>query len=291
MSTPPSVVRTVSDLRTFVSNARQQGNRIGLVPTMGALHHGHLSLVDEISAHADVVIVSIFVNPTQFGEGEDFDTYPRTEHEDLAKLAATGAKLVYAPGVTEMYPPGDTTTISVSGISERFEGAARPGHFDGVATVVSKLLLQCQPDVAIFGEKDFQQLAVIRQFVRDLAIPTEIMGAPIVREADGLAASSRNAYLNPKARKTAGNFNVILKRLVEDAGAGIGLREVEKKAVDALRQAGFDSVDYVAIVDPVTLEPLERLDRDARVLSVARIGKVRLLDNMAIEAPETRGMP
>ncbi len=285
MSQHLEVVRTVAELRDRVANARSSGLRIGLVPTMGALHHGHLSLVDAISDKADLIVVSIFVNPTQFGEGEDFEAYPRDENSDLAKLSATAASLVYAPSVEEMYPAGDSTTIRVSGISERFEGMHRPGHFDGVATVVSKLLLHSAPDVAVFGEKDYQQLAVIRQFVKDLAIPSSIIGAPIVREADGLAASSRNVYLSEPAREIAGNLNVILTALVQEAKSGMELRACEEQAVKALLAAGFDDVDYVSIVDAQSLDTLSSLDRPARVLAVARLEKVRLLDNMAIEAP------
>lgn len=284
MSQQVEVVRTVAELRDRLATARSKGQRIGLVPTMGALHHGHLSLVDAISNQADLIVVSIFVNPTQFGEGEDFDAYPRDENSDLAKLSSTNASLVYAPSVEEMYPAGDSTTVSVRGISERFEGAHRPGHFDGVATVVSKLLLHTAPDVAVFGEKDYQQLAVIRQFVKDLAIPSSIVGAPIVREADGLAASSRNVYLSERARKIAGNLNVILAALVEEARNGMELRACEQRAMKALLAAGFDDVDYVSIVDALSLDIMSSLDSPARVLAVARLEKVRLLDNMAIEA-------
>ena len=285
MTETPEVVRTVTELRARVTAARTDGKSIGLVPTMGALHHGHLSLVDEISSQSDFIVVSIFVNPTQFGEGEDFDAYPRDEQTDLEKLAPTAASLVYAPTVGEMYPDGDATTVSVEGISDNFEGAQRPGHFDGVATVVSKLLLQCLPDVAIFGEKDYQQLAVIRRFVKDLAIPVAIIGGPIIREADGLAASSRNVYLDTNARQIAGQFNLVLKQLIKDVQAGASLRDAESKASASLMKAGFNAVDYVSIVDPNTLEVLETLDRNARVLSVARLQKVRLLDNMAIKLP------
>lgn len=285
MSKQPDVVRSISDLRARVAEARQAGKRIGLVPTMGALHHGHLSLVDGISAHADMIIVSIFVNPTQFGEGEDFDAYPRNEQDDLSKLAPTSASLVYAPTAQEMYPTGDSTTVSVANISERFEGAHRPGHFDGVATVVSKLLMQCLPDVAIFGEKDYQQLAVIQQIVKDLTIPTTIMGAPIVRETDGLAASSRNLYLSAQRRQTAGQLNVILSKLVDDVQSGVPIIDAEKQASTSLLAAGFDAVDYVNVVNAVSLEPLVTLDQPARVLAVARLGTLRLLDNMAVEAP------
>ena len=276
------IVRTVQALRETVSAWKGDGLKVGLVPTMGALHHGHLSLVHAIAGKADRVIVSIFVNPTQFGEGEDFDKYPRTEAEDCRKLAGTPASLVFAPNAAEMYPHGFASKVSVSGISERFEGAVRPGHFDGVATVVSKLLLQAMPDVAIFGEKDYQQLAVIRRFVRDLDIPVEIMGGTLIREEDGLAASSRNVYLKADERRIAGQFNVILKKLVRDVEAGMALRTAEQAAKDALVEAGFLAVDYVSVVDAATLEPLDSLDGEARVIAVARIGGVRLLDNMAI---------
>jgi len=285
MKRPPRVVRTVKELRQFVLASRSGGKTIGLVPTMGALHHGHLSLVSEISKHVDVPIVSIFVNPTQFGKDEDFGTYPREEQADLEKLTSTNTSLVFAPTVDEMYPVGDVTTVSVNGITSLFEGEARPGHFDGVATVVSKLLLQCQPDFAIFGEKDFQQLAVIRQFVRDLSVPTTIIGGPIIREADGLAASSRNAYLSEPGRKVAGQLNIILKALVKNISQGGNIRHAEEDASSALLKAGFDTVDYVSVVDPSTLEPASAVIQSARVLAVARIDGVRLLDNMAIEMP------
>lgn len=276
------VVRTVEDLRTQVKAWRREGLRVGLVPTMGALHHGHLSLVDAIAEKADRIVVSIFVNPTQFGEGEDFDAYPRQERADLEKLAATPASLVFAPTPKDMYPDGFASSVSVAGITDGFEGAERPEHFNGVATVVTKLLLQCLPDVAIFGEKDFQQLAVIRRFVADLDIPVEIMGGALVREEDGLAASSRNAYLNPEEREVAGQFNRILLDLVAAVEGGGVVREAEKAATERLLEAGFKSVDYVTVVDPNTLAPLTKLNGPARVLAVARLGKVRLLDNMAI---------
>lgn len=284
MSNPVPVVRTVEELRAQVAAWRAEGLRVGLVPTMGALHHGHLSLVDAIAEKADRIVVSIFVNPTQFGEGEDFDAYPRTEQEDRQKLGSTPASLVFAPNAAEMYRKGHASKVTVSGISDRLEGAERPGHFDGVATVVTKLLLQCLPDVAIFGEKDYQQLAVIRRFVTDLDIPVEIMAGKLIREEDGLAASSRNAYLNSNERAIAGQFNKILKTLVQNAEGDIPLRDAEQRATNALLDAGFRAVDYVSIVDSNSLELLDKLDRPARVLAVARIGKVRLLDNMPVGA-------
>ncbi|WP_262695585.1 pantoate--beta-alanine ligase [Kordiimonas aquimaris] len=283
MSTLPAVVRTVTELRAFISDQRNLGHSIGLVPTMGALHHGHLSLVDVISQHVDTPIVSIFVNPTQFGEGEDFSEYPRTEQADLEKLATTNTALVYAPSVEEMYPNGDVTTVTVDQITEMFEGTERPGHFAGVATVVSKLLLQCMPNVAIFGEKDFQQLAVIKRFVKDLHIPVNVIGGPIIREADGLAASSRNVYLNATERKTAGQLNVILKNMIKSVRDGEPIKQAENKTTQQLLDAGFSSVDYVSVVEPETLKPMEELAMPARLVAVARIGKVRLLDNMPIE--------
>mgnify|MGYP003647602746 CR=1 FL=1 len=279
------IVRNVTELRQQVAAWRAAGFSIGLVPTMGALHHGHLSLVDAIATKTDKVVVSIFVNPAQFGAGEDLDAYPRQEAEDCAKLSGTKADLVFAPTVSEMYPDGHVTKVCLSGITSILEGEKRPGHFDGVATIVTKLLLQCLPDVAIFGEKDYQQLAVIRQFVRDLDIPVEIMGGKLIREIDGLAASSRNAYLNITDRKAAGQFNLVLRELISDVQNGSDLRSAEKKAKATLLGIGFTAVDYVTVADSVTLEPLEKLTKDARVLAVARIGGVRLLDNMAIGAP------
>ncbi|WP_286830864.1 MULTISPECIES: pantoate--beta-alanine ligase [Kordiimonas] len=283
MTASVPAVRTVKDLRAQVTAWKREGLTVGLVPTMGALHHGHLSLVSAIAEKVDRVVVSIFVNPTQFGEGEDFDAYPRTEEEDRIKLATTPANLVFAPNGAEMYRTGHASTVTVAGLTDRLEGASRPGHFDGVATVVTKLLLQCLPDVAIFGEKDYQQLAVIRRFVADLDIPVEIMGGKLIREEDGLAASSRNAYLNAEERATAGKFNVILHELVADVAAGADLRNAEETATRKLLDVGFKAVDYVSIVDANSLELIDKIGAPARVLAVARIGSVRLLDNMAIE--------
>ncbi|UTW56923.1 pantoate--beta-alanine ligase [Kordiimonas sp. SCSIO 12610] len=280
------VTRTVADLRDIVKKWHADGLKVGLVPTMGALHHGHLSLVNEIASKVDKIIVSIFVNPAQFGENEDLSKYPRQETEDRSKLTETQADLVFAPSVSEMYPDGFETKVAVPKLGKDYEGVNRPGHFEGVATVVTKLILQSHADVAIFGEKDYQQLAVIRRFVKDLNISCEIMGGTLVRENDGLAASSRNVYLSPKERETAGSFNKILKQLVIGAEVGKNLRKLEQDAASELLKAGFTKVDYVSIVDKDTLLPIDKIKGEARVISVARFGNVRLLDNMAINSKE-----
>ncbi len=279
----PPVARSVAELRRIVAEWRAAGHKVALVPTMGALHDGHLALVREAQRHADKVVVSIFVNPIQFGPNEDFDAYPRTLDADRAALATVGAALVYAPTVGEMYPEGFATTISVTGVSEGLCGATRPGHFSGVATVVTKLLLQAQPDAACFGEKDYQQLQVIRRFVRDLDIPVEIVGVPTVREADGLARSSRNAYLSVEERAAA----PALHRTLSDTAAAIRAGAAVDAALEAGRRAilaaGFVSVDYLELRAAEGLAPLAALDRPARLLVAARIGKTRLIDNIPVE--------
>jgi pantoate--beta-alanine ligase len=282
MSLP--IVRTVADLRGLVGAWKAQGLRVGLVPTMGALHEGHLSLVRLAGERADRVVASLFVNPTQFGPNEDFDAYPRDEAHDAALLEAAGCSLMFAPTVAEMYPPGASTTVTVAGVSEPLDGAARPGHFAGVATVVAKLLLQCGPDVAVFGEKDYQQLQVIRRLVRDLDIPVEIAGGPIVRAEDGLALSSRNAYLTPAERAVAPALSRALAQAVQRLHAGAPISEAEAEALAALKTAGFLRVDYVEVRGA---EGLERfgpgaVEGPARVLAAAVLGKTRLIDNMAV---------
>jgi pantoate--beta-alanine ligase len=251
---------------------------------MGALHEGHLSLVRLARERADRVVASLFVNPTQFGPNEDFSAYPRDEGKDAALLADVGCDLLYAPTVEEMYPQGFATTVHVAGISELLDGAARPGHFDGVATVVSKLLLQCGPDLAVFGEKDFQQLQVIRRLVGDLDIPVEIVGAPTARGADGLALSSRNAYLDDTQRRVAAQLNQVLRIAAGRLRAGEPVAEVEAASVGALEASGFDSVDYVAVHAPDDLTHLGPgpVTGPARILAAARIGRARLIDNMAV---------
>jgi pantoate--beta-alanine ligase len=285
MDSPLPVVRTIAELRAQVAAWRREGLKIGLTPTMGALHEGHLSLVRHIGGQTDRVVASIFVNPTQFAPHEDFDSYPRDEAGDLAKLAAAGCRLVYAPNAAEVYPEGFATQINVGPVALPFEGVARPHFFGGVATVVAKLLQQVAPDAAIFGEKDYQQLQVIRRMVRDLDMPVRILSGATMREADGLAMSSRNAYLNPDERLIAGRLNVILREAAKRAEIGGAPDQIAGEAADALRVAGFDSVDYVAIADAETLELLGHgpLDRPGRVLAAARIGKTRLIDNFPVK--------
>jgi pantoate--beta-alanine ligase len=281
MSSLP-VVRTVADLRAQVSGWRREGLRVGFVPTMGALHEGHLSLVRLARTRADRVVASVFVNPTQFGPNEDFDAYPRDEARDAELLAAAGCHLLFAPSVAEMYPPGASTTVTVAGVSEPLDGQARPGHFAGVATVVTKLLNQCGPDVAVFGEKDFQQLQVIRRLVRDLDIPVEIVGGPTARAEDGLALSSRNAYLSETERQVAPRLNAALRAVLEKVRAGGPVDGAERTAIEDLVTAGFASVDYVEVRVPATLDRLGPgpASGPVRVLGAARLGRTRLIDNI-----------
>ena len=274
-----SLVRTIQDLRKRLAAWRKAGESVALVPTMGALHEGHLSLVTLAKSKADRLVVSIFVNPIQFGPREDFGTYPRDEAGDLKKLGDAGVDLVFAPEAAEMYPEGFKTLIKIGDLTEGLCGAARPNHFDGVATVVAKLLMQCGPDIAIFGEKDYQQLLVVKQLVRDLNIPVEIVGAPIVREADGLALSSRNVYLSPEQRKIAPLLHQTISGVAADLAQGRGCDDALVAARFKLDAAGF-RVDYVAVRDPDTLKPLSGLVKRARVLAAAYLGKTRLIDNV-----------
>ena len=287
MASTLTTVRTVNDLRSHVAAWRKAGESVALVPTMGALHDGHLSLVALAKSNADRVVASIFVNPTQFGPREDFNRYPRDEAGDLAKLEKAGANLVFVPETAEMYPHGFSTNVGVSDLTEDLCGASRPNHFDGVATVVTKLLLQCAPDVAIFGEKDYQQLIVVKRLVRDLDIPVEILGGPIVREKDGLALSSRNAYLSPSERKVAPLLYQTIVAVANDLSQGRGADDAAAAGRFKLEAAGFQ-VDYVAVRDPETLKPLSGPVEQARVLAAVQLGGTRLIDNVAVPAPTNR---
>lgn len=279
-------VHSLDPLRSAVTQLRK-GGTLALVPTMGALHEGHLTLVREARRHAARVAVSIFVNPLQFGAGEDLDAYPRMLERDSALLAAEGVDLLWAPSVSEMYPQGFATSISVSGISEWLCGAERPGHFDGVATVVCKLFHQVRPDVALFGEKDWQQLAVIRRMARDLDLTRpcadDIIGIPTVREADGLAMSSRNAYLTVEQRTQAATLPTAMKAAIAAIEGGAPVRTVLSGLETALTGAGFASIDYARLCDAESFAELDaRGPHPMRLLVAARIGKARLIDNMAV---------
>jgi len=284
MQNPLDTVRTVADLRARVAAWKAAGEKVAMVPTMGALHEGHLSLVELAHTHADRVVASIFVNPTQFVPGEDFEAYPRGEARDAGLLAGAGCDLLYAPGLAEMYAPGFSTTIIVGGVSEALDGTARPGHFNGVATVVAKLLVQCGPNVAIFGEKDYQQLQIIRRLVADLDLPVTIIGGPTRRAPDGLALSSRNAYLTPAERHIAPLLHEVISEVARAVALGGPVGPAETDARSRLEAAGFAPVDYVEVRGAHNLERLGPgpVTGHARVLAAARLGKTRLIDNVAV---------
>ena len=281
MSTVP-ILRSIADLRRQVAAWRAAGDTIGLVPTMGALHEGHLSLVRQSRSTCRRTIVSIFVNPTQFGPNEDFSRYPRDLPGDLAKLAAIGVDAVFAPEVAEMYPEGASTTVTVAGLTEGLDGPFRPGHFAGVATIVTKLLLQALPDAAFFGEKDYQQLQVVKRLARDLNVPVRIEPVPTFREADGLAMSSRNVYLSPVERAIAPTLNRVLREAAAALGRGEAAAPAVARARAELAQAGFTKVDYVEAVDADTLKPVDHASGPVRVAGAAWLGTTRLIDNVAV---------
>jgi len=278
---PLPIARTIADLRQQVAAWRADGKKIALVPTMGALHEGHLSLVDIAGKKADITIVSIFVNPTQFAPDEDFSAYPRTEADDIDKLVGK-AHLIFAPAASELYPPDFSTTVTVEGVTRDLEGASRPTHFAGVATIVAKLLLAALPDYALFGEKDYQQLLTVKRMVRDLHIPVEIVAGPISREPDGLARSSRNAYLTPEQRAIAAKLNLIVRDTAKAIANGADIIAALKKGQIDILKAGFDQIDYLEVRDAETLEPVSGDIANARILTVARLGQTRLLDNMPV---------
>jgi len=277
-----TIVRSVADLRIQISNWRRQGQTVALVPTMGSLHDGHLSLVKTVQKKADKVCVSLFVNPKQFGPNEDFDVYPRDEGADVRQLEDVGTDLLYAPDVSEIYPEGHTTSLSVGPLADILEGECRPGFFTGVATVVSKLLLQVLPDVAIFGEKDFQQLQVIRKVVKDMNIPVDILGGATVRESDGLALSSRNTYLTKEERAVASKLHYTLQKIAHAVTINQNMENFLLEAIDGLKAAGFSAVDYLTVRDANTLQFAKDRDQPIRVLVAATLGKTRLIDNIAV---------
>jgi pantoate--beta-alanine ligase len=282
MSSSLHTVTTVQDLRRALLPWREKGESVALVPTMGALHKGHMALVEVAKKTAKRTVVSIFVNPMQFGPKEDLAAYPRPMDADKKLLVDAGCDLLFAPDVAEMYPDGSAAKISPGPLGDVLEGAFRPGHFTGVATVVTKLLMQAMPDIAFFGEKDYQQLLVIRRVTRDLNIPAHIVGVPTVRDADGLALSSRNAYLSPDERKRAVALPQTLEAMVTPLRTGVKVDEVLKEGRTRLTSAGFE-VDYLELADAATLTPVRALQKPARLLVAARIGKTRLIDNVAVD--------
>ena len=277
------IIRKLEALRPAMAELRAGGGTIALVPTMGALHAGHMALLTEAKRRADHVVASIFVNPLQFGEGEDLATYPRREAGDSALLDEAGCALLWAPDAAEMYPDGFATTVRVAGLGEGLCGAARPGHFDGVATVVAKLFAEVRPDAALFGEKDYQQLAVIRRMARDLDTGVDVIGVPTQRDADGLALSSRNAYLSGEERAAARALPRALGEAAIAVVSGVAVGAAIERARGRLADAGFDPIDYVELRDARTLAPMRILDRPARLLAAARLGRTRLIDNLAVE--------
>lgn len=284
MAAKLKTVTTIAQLRECVDAWRSGGDKIVLVPTMGALHEGHLSLVKMARETGDRTVVSIFVNPEQFAPNEDFASYPREYDEDLQKLERLGVDLVFMPPREEVYRKDFSTHVAVQGLSDGLCGASRPHFFGGVATVVAKLLNQCRPDAAIFGEKDYQQLLVIRRMSRDLDMDVEILGAPLIREEDGLAMSSRNAYLTPQERKKAPLLHHTISELAERLAGGAVIAELREAATERLTQAGFE-VDYLEVRHSETLAPITSFaDQPARVFAAAMLGKTRLIDNVVVPA-------
>jgi pantoate--beta-alanine ligase len=288
---PVQTVRDIGRLGSALAALRAGGHRVALVPTMGALHAGHIALVEQARRQADRVVASIFVNPLQFGDGEDLDRYPRQEDDDARRLEDAGCDLLWMPTAEQMYPPGFATKVTVRGLGSRWEGEARPGHFDGVATVVAKLLCAVRPELALFGDKDFQQLAVIRRMALDLGLDVSIVGVPVVRDGDGLALSSRNAYLSQDDRARAVALPQALARAAEEIASGTDVGQALDQAKRALSDAGFSSVDYVALVDASTLEPLQAPTGRVRLIAAATIGGTRLIDNVPLELAATGSQP
>ncbi len=278
------ILRRLADLRALTTQWHRDGEVIGVVPTMGALHQGHLSLVEAAKAGCDRVIVTIFVNPKQFNNPEDLANYPRTEHEDAEKLSPYGVDAIYVPDPDQIYPEGFSTTVAVAGLTDVMEGPFRPGHFEGVATVVAKLFLQTQADRAYFGEKDYQQLLVVRRMARDLDIPIEVVGCPTVREPSGLAMSSRNLRLSAEGLQIAAQKNQIMRRMAEALSEGADFAPLAQTARNSLIKAGFAEVEYIDLRCAETLQALPRADRPARLFVTAWADGVRLIDNIPVAA-------
>lgn len=277
------ILKTPEDLRAFSKSLRAQNKTLGFVPTMGALHEGHLTLARTALSDCDACIVSIFVNPKQFAPHEDFDRYPRQLDKDAELLASVGVNAVFAPEVEVMYPKDFQTTVSLSEVTKPLEGEFRPTHFAGVSTVVARLLLLVGADKAYFGEKDYQQLQLIKQMAKDLAIPTEIIGVGIVRETSGLALSSRNAYLTPEERPISDQLNVILKTMASEFKSGAAISDIERRAAQKLSDIGFGKIDYITIRDAETLLPPTEETKSHRILAAAFLGKTRLIDNISAD--------
>ncbi len=278
------ILRRLADLRALTTQWHRDGEVIGVVPTMGALHQGHLSLVEAAKAGCDRVIVTIFVNPKQFNNPEDLANYPRTEHEDAEKLSPYGVDAIYVPDPDQIYPEGFSTTVTVAGLTDVMEGPFRPGHFEGVATVVAKLFLQTQANRAYFGEKDYQQLLVVRRMARDLDIPIEVVGCPTVREPSGLAMSSRNLRLSADGLQIAAQKNQIMREMAEALSQGADFAPIAQAARDTLIKAGFTEVEYIDLRCSETLQALPRADRPARLFVTAWADGVRLIDNIPVAA-------
>lgn len=277
------VVRTIAELRQHTSRWRIAGQTIGLIPTMGALHNGHLSLIKLAQGKCDRVITTIFVNPRQFLPNEDFDEYPRNEESDIRKLIGMGVDLLFAPKALEMYQPDASTTVVISKLTECLCATSRPGFFDGVGTVVTKLLIQALPDLAIFGEKDYQQLLIIKRLTRDLDIPAEIIGAPTIREADGLAVSSRNVFLSKASRETASKVFEILKKTATAIALGNDVLVACEEARSELMLAGFSEIDYFEARHSETLELIQSFENSGRLFAAVWLGSTRLIDNLEIK--------
>lgn len=278
-----AIVRTIAELRAAIRSFRAAGESVGLVPTMGALHDGHLALARTAKRSCDRVVASIFVNPTQFGAHEDLASYPRDEAQDIALLQSVGTDLAFIPDAREIYPAGFATEVRVKGLTDHLCGVCRPGHFEGVATVVAKLLNQARCDSAYFGEKDFQQLQVIRRMARDLDVLTEIIGVPTLREPDGLAMSSRNRYLSAAERAIAG----ALPRFLQQAAAALADGAPAAPRLDAVKRAlsaaGFAKIDYVELCDETSLQPVAAAGRNSRLFAAAHVGRTRLIDNWPVQ--------